>query len=63
MSYFQLEQVPEKFLDLALQINLINTNHEFGKLRKPFKEEWWKNVSFVKGNQIEYLPKENTLGE
>lgn len=58
-----MDETPDNFLDIALRIEYINKNVEFGKLRKPFKKEWWKNVTFVTGTMIEYEPKRNTLSK
>ncbi|KAJ8952571.1 hypothetical protein NQ318_006938 [Aromia moschata] len=49
----------DKLLESALNLGYVGMNLKFSKLRKPFKENWLLNNSFVTGVNIHYSQKEN----
>nr|XP_023018365.1 neprilysin-2-like [Leptinotarsa decemlineata] len=50
-----------KYLESALNLNLINMNHNYDLLRTTVEDEWFMDSEFIKGFVIKYSPKKNTL--
>ncbi|KAJ8921372.1 hypothetical protein NQ315_002988, partial [Exocentrus adspersus] len=59
--YEEVEIYENKLLQSVLALDFVNLNLKYGKLKKPVKENWTGNSSFVTGLNVYYFPKEHTL--